>query len=120
MGEVACTGGSYGMTEMRTLGAYDFPAADRQELFGEDQLVNVHWDDQIFVPVPACFRVPKSMKWSDFKTQMIDTWAGTDPDYRADAATDWRLDDDPIEPQPDQTIADLGIVHKGLVRFRLG
>ena len=80
--------------------------------------MHVQWDDQIFFPVPSAWRVPKTLKWSDFKTQMIDMWAGVDPDYRPDTATDWRLDDEPIDPQPDQTIADLGIVHKGLVRFR--
>lgn len=102
---------------MRAIGVYDFPSADRAELFGDDQLVNVQWDGQLFLNSPTCFRVPKAMKWSELRPQ-IDAWAGSDPDYRPEAATDWRLDDEPIDPQPDQTIADLGIVHKGLIRFR--
>lgn len=104
--------------KMKTIGEYKFPSRDRQELFGDDQLVMVQWDDQMFLIVPGAFRVPKAMKWSDFHAQ-IEEWAGADPDYKAGSATDWRLDDEPIDPKPDQTIADLGIVHKGLVRFRV-
>lgn len=102
---------------MKTIGEYNFPARDRAELFGDDQLVNVQWDDQMFILIPACFRFPKAMKWSEF-TAEVDKWAGADPDYRPGSATDWRLDDEPIDPKPDQTLADLGVVHKGLVRFR--
>lgn len=103
--------------KMRTIGPYDFPARDRQELFGDDQIVNVQRDGQMFMHIPGCFRVPKAMKWADFHAQ-IEEWAGGDPDYKPGSATDWRLDDEAFDPKPDQTIADLGIAHKGLVRFR--
>lgn len=104
---------------VKALGPYDFPAKDRQEVYGDDQLVHVLWEDNIFLCSAACFRVPKSMTWSDFKSQMIDSWASGDPDYRPDGATDWRRDEEAIDPRPDQTIADLAIPHKGLIRFRV-
>lgn len=115
---MAVTGGGAGMT-VKAIGPYEFPAKDRQEVYGDDQLVNVLWDGNMFYYAGACFRVPKSMKWSDFKSQMIDEWAAADPDYRPDAATDWRRDDEAFDPKPGDTITDLGIVHKGLIRFRV-
>ena len=66
---------------VRTLGAYDFPAKDRQELFGDDQLVNVFWEGNTFICAPACFRVPRSMTWADFRAQFVDPWAAADPDF---------------------------------------
>lgn len=104
---------------VRAIGPYEFPAKDRQEVFGDDQLIHVQWDGNMFLYSAACFRVPKATKWSDFKTQFVDPWASGDPDYRPDAVTGWRKDDEEIDPKPDQTIADLGIPHKGLVHFRV-
>ncbi|MDI3313828.1 MAG: phenol hydroxylase subunit P4 [Mycobacterium sp.] len=104
---------------VKALGSYDFPAKDRQELFGDDQLVHVLWENNMFFCAAACFRVPRAMTWSDFKTQMIDPWASADPDYRPNDATGWRIDEEEINPKPTETIADLGIPHKGVIRFRV-
>lgn len=104
---------------VKAIGPYDFPARDRQELFGDGQLVNVLWEGNIFLCSAACFRVPTSMPWSDFKSQMIDPWASGDPDYEPHRATQWRRDDEPIDPGPQQTLAELGVPHKGLIRFRV-
>jgi phenol hydroxylase P4 protein len=102
-----------------TLGAYDFPSRDRLELFGEDQLVNIFWEGNTFIAGPGCFRVPRAMTWSDFRSKVLDPWAAADPDFAADRATDFRRDDEALNPKPDQTIEQLGIVHKGLIKFRL-
>lgn len=107
------------MTTVRTLVPYDFPSKDRQELYGDDQLVNVLWDDNLFICGAGCFRVPRAMTWADFKSGVIDPWAAADPDYDPERAADWRRDDEPITPRPDQTLAELGIAHKGLIKFRV-
>lgn len=104
---------------VKALGPYIFPARDRQEVYGDDQLVHVLWLGNMLFCSAVCFRVPRAMAWSEFKSQMIDPWASTDPDYRPSGATDWHRDADAIDPQPDQTIADLSIPHKGLITFRL-
>lgn len=104
---------------VKSLGAYDFPAKDRQEVYGDDQLVHVLWDGNMLFCSAACFRVPKAMTWSDFKAQMIDPWASADPDYRSGDATGWRRDEEAFDPKPDDTIAGLGIPHKGLIYFQV-
>lgn len=103
---------------VRALGEYAFTPKDRQEVYGEDELVHVLWVDNMWFCSAACFRVPRAMAWSDFKSQMIDPWASADPDYRPEAVIGWWRDGEPIDPQPDDTIAGLGIGHKGLIRFR--
>lgn len=108
------------MAEVGLYKPYDFPSADRKELFGDDQLVNVLWEDNLFICAAGCFRLPSAMPWSDFKAGVVDAWAAADPDYDPAAVHSWRVDDRPIEPGADQTLAELGIVHKGLVSFRTG
>ncbi|MDG5486706.1 phenol hydroxylase subunit P4 [Mycolicibacterium gadium] len=103
---------------IKALGPYDFPAADRQENFGPDQLVNVVWRDNIFL-VPACFRIPRSMTWSEFTSQIVDPWASVDLDYDSDLVAEWSMDDEAITPRPEQTIGEIGVPHKGVLVFAL-
>ena len=103
---------------VKALAPYKFAPLDRQELYGDDMLVHVNWDGNLLFCAAACFRAPKAMTWGDFKAQMIDPWAHGDPDYNPDQAKDWRLGDVPFEPDPAKTLAELGIRHKALVKFR--
>ena len=60
------------MMAVKALYDYDFPSKDRQELFGDDILVNVLWTNNMMFASAACFRAPKAMSWADFKSQMVD------------------------------------------------
>jgi phenol hydroxylase P4 protein len=103
---------------VKALYDYDFPSRDRQELYGEDLLVNVMWTNNRFIATAACFRAPQAMPWSDFKAQMIDPWAASDPDYDPAAPTDWAVDGHPLTPADGLTLAAAGVGHKGLITFR--
>lgn len=105
---------------VKALYDYDYPSADRAEVFGDDLLVNVMWADNPMFCSAACFRVPSAMPWSDFRTQLLDPWAGSDPDFDRAAARDWRIDGAPIEIGDSTTVGDTGVVHKGLITFRTG
>jgi phenol/toluene 2-monooxygenase (NADH) P4/A4 len=103
---------------VKALYDYDFPSADRAENFGDDMLVNVMWKGNMTLCSPACFRAPREIPWAEFKAQMIDTWAATDPDYDPAAAGDWHVDDDAFTPTDGMTLAHTGVEHKGLITFR--
>lgn len=103
---------------VKALYEYDFPSRDRPELYGDDLLVNVMWANNIFLASAACFRAPKAMTWQDFKAQMIDPWAASDPDYDPSATTDWRNDGEQFSPSDTTTLGDAGVVHKGVITFR--
>ena len=103
---------------VKALYEYDFPSKDRQEVFGDDMLVNVMWSNNMMFASAACFRAPKAMSWADFKSQMIDPWAASDPDYDPSAPTDWKVDGEPLSPSDSTSLADAGVVHKGLITFR--
>jgi phenol/toluene 2-monooxygenase (NADH) P4/A4 len=98
---------------------YDYPSRDRQELYGDDFLVNVQWVNNPMFAAPACFRAPRAMPWADFKTQLIDPWAASDPDYDPAAPRDWQVHGgQAINPGANPSLAGTGVVHKGLITFR--
>jgi len=103
---------------VKALYDYDFPAADRQELYGDDMLVNVMWANNMMFCSAACFRAPKAMTWAEFKSGVIDAWAGSDPDYDPAVAAEWEVNGEPFTPDPAATLDATGVGHKGLFLFR--
>jgi phenol/toluene 2-monooxygenase (NADH) P4/A4 len=104
---------------VKALYEYDYPSRDRQENFGDDLLVNVQWVNNRMFGAPACFRVPRAMPWADFKAQLIDPWAASDPGYDPAAPKDWQvIGGHAINPDANPSIGDTGVVHKGLISFR--
>lgn len=103
---------------VKALYDYDYPSRDRQELFGDDMLVHVMWVNNPMFCAAVCFRAPRAMPWAEFKTQMIDPWAASDPDYDPSTPADWRIDDVEVFPAAETSLVALGLVHKGLITFR--
>lgn len=97
---------------IKSLGTYEFPSRSAKELYGDDQLVHVVWKGNRMFCAGATFRAPTAMRWADFKSQMVDPWAASDPDYDAAASFQWALDGEPFSPAADATLADLGVGHK--------
>lgn len=103
---------------VRAITDYDFPSADRQELFGDDELVYVHWADNLLFCSAAAFRAGRAMPWAEFKAAMVDPWASSDPDYEPGAPKSWELDGKPFEPDAGKSLLEQGIDHKSLLVFR--
>jgi phenol/toluene 2-monooxygenase (NADH) P4/A4 len=102
---------------VKALYDYEFPSADRAELFGDDQLVYVHWDGNPLFCSAACFRAPKAMPFGEFVEAIVTPWAASDPDFDPAAIRDWHLFNEELTPDPDRSLADLGIGHKALLHF---
>lgn len=105
---------------VKALAPYDFPSRSRQELYGDDQLVNVWWKDNPMFCAAAAFRAPRAMTWADFKSQLVDPWAGSDPDYDPAGSFVWKLEGEEIHPEDAQTLTDLGVGHKYTLSLQTG
>jgi phenol/toluene 2-monooxygenase (NADH) P4/A4 len=103
---------------VKALYDYDYPSKDWQENFGDDLLVHVTWAGNMMFSSPACFRAPKAMSFADFKAQMIDPWAASDPDYDPSAPRDWQVNGEAFSADNGVSLADSGVGHKGLFVFR--
>jgi phenol hydroxylase P4 protein len=102
---------------VKALYSYDFPSADRAELFGDDQLVYVHWEGNPLFCSAACFRVPKAMGFAEFVETVVGPWAGSDPDFDPASVRDWRVNGQPLGAPGDAPLTELGIGHKALLQF---
>ena len=102
---------------VKALYDYDFPSADRAEVFGDDQLVYVLWDGNPLLCSAACFLVPKAMAFGEFLSTVVHPWAASDPDFNPAAVHNWRLFDEAIDPDADRSLAELGVGHKALLLF---
>jgi phenol hydroxylase P4 protein len=102
---------------VKALYDYDFPSADRAELFGDDQLVYVHWEGNPMFCSAACFRVPKAIGFAEFVANVVGPWAGSDPDFDPAAVRNWRLNGKELGDPGSATLAELGVGHKALLKF---
>ncbi|MGW4483103.1 phenol hydroxylase subunit P4 [Amycolatopsis sp. NPDC004368] len=102
---------------VKALYDYDFPSADRAELFGDDQLVYVHWEGNPMFCSAACFRVPKALGFGEFVETVVGPWAGSDPDFDPAAVRGWRVNGRPLGETGDTALTELGIGHKALLQF---
>jgi Phenol hydroxylase conserved region len=103
---------------VRAIGDYQFPSRSRQELYGDDLLVNVMWKGNPLFCAAACFRAPRAMPWQDFVAAMVEPWAGQDPDFVPGSGRDWTVDGQQVDPGPAALLADLGVGHKSLITFQ--
>lgn len=104
---------------VKALYDYTFPSRDRQELYGDDILVYVGWLGNPLISTPACFRVPKAISFAEFKSQFIDPWAATDPDYDPAGPTGWEVNGDAAQIEGDSTLDSIEVGHKGLITFQV-
>ncbi len=104
---------------VRAIAEYSFPSRSRAELYGDDQLVHVLWRGNLFLAAAATFRAPKAMPWRDFVASVVEPWAGSDPDYRPGSGRRWTVDGQPFDPDPETSLAGLGVGHKSLVAFEV-
>ena len=104
---------------VKALYEYDHPSRDRIENFGEDQLLYVHWLDNPLFCSAAAFRAPRTMPFGTFVSDMVVPWARSDPDFDPGSISRWFLGDEPIDASSsEQTLEELGVGHKGLLKFR--
>ena len=102
---------------VKALYDYEFPSADRAELFGDDQLVYVQWKGNPLFCSAAAFRAPRAMPFGEFVSALVAPWAGSDPDFDPARVRDWRLFGKPLDAVADRSLAGLGIGHKALLSF---
>ena len=101
---------------VRSIGTYEFPSRSRAELFGDDQLVHVYWKHNRWMCAASCFRVPKAITWAAFLSDVVYPVFECDPDFdRATTTFSWAVDDRPITPADGDSLAELGVGHKGLL-----
>lgn len=99
---------------------YAFAPADGPEKFHGNQLLYVGWDQHLMFCAPFAFPFPPSMPFRDVIGKVLPGAFG----YHPEAAeidwskVEWLKSGQPWTPDPDKSLAENGLKHKDVLRFR--
>jgi phenol hydroxylase P4 protein len=104
---------------VKALGKYDIPARDRQEVFGDDQLVYLYVPNNYWFCSAACFRAGRAMSFEAFWETMLAPFVHSDSNLAGRSWRDgrWQLNGEPFTPDPERSLAAQGIGHKSLLTW---
>jgi phenol hydroxylase P4 protein len=98
---------------------YSFPAADARENFPAP-LLYIGWEDHLMIASPVCLPLPPDMPFGALPTAVLPGVYGYHPDFaKIDWATvQWLKSGQPWTPDPARSLAENGLKHKDVIRFR--
>ena len=108
------------MTVKTNYGEYPVGNKDALENFHGNQLVYIGWDDHVSICSANAYPLPPDMPFGALTAEVIGSVAGPHPDFEKinwDEAV-WTLDGRAFIPDMSKSLADNGIGHKSLIRFK--
>ena len=99
---------------------YQFQSADRLENFHGNQLLYIGWDQHLMFCAPFCLPLSPNMRFGDVIEKVLPGVFGYHPDFaKIDwSKAEWLKSSQPWQADFDQTLAELGLKHKDVLRFR--
>ena len=101
------------------VGAYEFAPKDTVDKFPAP-LLYIGWEDHIMLCAPFCAPFPPVMKFGDMVKGALPGFFGAHPDFaRIDwDKAEWFKSGQPWKPDFEKSLADNGLGHKDVIRFR--
>ncbi len=98
---------------------YDLPARDSVDKFPAP-LLYIGWEDHLLFCAPFCLPLPPDMPFGALATQVLPGVYGYHPDFaRIDwNQVQWLKSGKAFSPDPAKSLADNGLRHKDVIRFR--
>ena len=99
---------------------YTGEVRDRVENFHGKQLLFIGWDDHLMFCAPHCIAVEAATPFSTLIDELIPAMYSSHPDWKQVdlKAAEWFRSGEPFAPEYDRTLADNGLGHKAVIRFR--
>ncbi len=104
---------------VKAIGAYNFPPRDARENFPAP-LLFIGWEDHLAICCPVCLPLPADTPFGALGTAVLPGTYGSHPDYaKIDWNTvEWTKSGQPWKPDPAKSLAENGLQHKDVIRFR--
>ncbi|MBY4676717.1 phenol hydroxylase subunit P4 [Marinobacterium arenosum] len=98
---------------------YQGQVLDAKANFGGNIVVYFGWDRHLMFCAAKAFPLSPDMRFGDVLANVLPEAFSQHPEFSQInwQTAQWQLDNQPINPQPDQTLAELGADHKSLFRF---
>lgn len=108
------------MTVKTNFGTYPVGTRDNVENFHGNQLVYISWDEHLGVGPANVFPLPPEMPFGALIAEVIPGVAAPHPDFKNIDwhKTLWTLDGKALTPDMEKSLADNGVGHKSLLRFK--
>lgn len=99
---------------------YSGPVQDTEDKFHGKRLLYICWDEHLLFCAPVALPLPAAMPFGALLSQVLPGVYGSHPDFaRLDwASVQWTHGGAPFKPDPEKSLADNGLVHKSVIRFR--
>ncbi len=104
---------------VKALGTYDFAPKDTVDKFPAP-LLYIGWDAHKMFCAPHCVPMPPGTRFGDLVANVLPGMYSAHPDFaRIDwDAVQWFDSGKPFAPDMDKTVAENGLGHKSVLRFR--
>ena len=104
---------------VKSIGPYNFPAKDVRENFPAP-LLFIGWEDHLMFAAPICLPLPPDTPFGALGAAVLPGTYGSHPDFaRIDcSAVEWTKSGKPWKPDPAKSLAENGLQHKDVIRFR--
>lgn len=95
-------------------------AKDGVEKFHGNQLLYIGWEDHLMFCAPFAFPFPPSMRFGDIVAKVLPDAYGAHPDFAMIdwIGAQWFKSGRPWSPDFELTLAQNGLKHKDVIRFR--
>ena len=105
---------------VRAIGEYPPLVKDGVENFHGNQMVIIGWDRHLMISSPMAFPLPPDMPFGAFVQEVMPAAFGPHPDWPKIEweKVEWMLDGAGFEPDMEKSLAQNGIGHKSVIRFR--
>ncbi|MCK6387330.1 MAG: phenol hydroxylase subunit P4 [Zoogloea sp.] len=99
---------------------YQFAPADTMDKFHGAQLLYIGWEDHLMFCAPFAFPFPPTMRFGDIIAGVLPGVFGYHPDFaQIDwSKVEWLKSGQPWTPDVEKSLADNGLKHKDVIRFR--
>lgn len=106
-------------TKVKALYPYHFEAKDKRENFPAP-LLYIGWEDHQFFCSPVCLPLPAQTPFGALSQVILPGVYGAHPEFASiDWSTvEWFKSGEPWTPDPARTLAENGLGHKDVIRFR--
>ncbi|HUN90963.1 MAG TPA: phenol hydroxylase subunit P4 [Burkholderiaceae bacterium] len=101
------------------VGKYEFAPVDSVDKFPAP-LLYIGWEDHLMICAPVCLPLPPVLKFGDMLKGPLQGVYGAHPDFaKIDwAKAEWFRSGKPWKPDYEKSLADNGLGHKDVIRFR--
>ena len=104
---------------VKSITPYEFAQKDTADKFPAP-LLYIGWEDHKMFCAPFCAPMPPTMKFGELVQGALPGMFGAHPDFaRIDwDKAEWFMSGKPFTPDMDKTLAEHGLGHKSVIRFR--